>query len=377
MHFKIFSFLFYTTHAPLKFMNMYFSDIGLTATQIGTMHGVSQALSLLAFPLWGLASDYFQANKKLLVIGLIGTMLVSLSFLTTQHFVVIGLLLALFSFFQRPTNPLADSLLLGHLGKNSEAYGQYRVFGSLGYAMIGPLFGVFMERTSSSSLFISLAILLGITLVSAIRLPEVKSTVKVNKVGDLRYAINNRQLLIFMLFVFLVQLTCRFDGQYFSLYLIANGGREAMLGTTMTLAAASELLVLPFSRKVISRFSMSQIFLMATCAYGARWISLALFPIPAVILASHLLHGLSFGLFHVGSVYYINATIGEQFRSTGQNLYASASSLSSIVGSFIGGIMFDTIGGNNLYFLSGIIVLVVGVVYSYTIRKSSKVVLTG
>ena len=58
-------------------------------------------------------ADYYGSSKRMLLLCLSGTLLVSLLFMSTTNFIVLILLMALFALFQGPTRPLSDSLLFG------------------------------------------------------------------------------------------------------------------------------------------------------------------------------------------------------------------------------------------------------------------------
>src|SRR6056297_327839 len=95
-------------------------SIGLSATQIGFMTSIAKALAITALPVWGMMSDYFEANKKILMFTITGTLVFSLSFLMTESFIIIFVLYSFFMIFSSSVVPLSDSLLLNHLNEKAE-----------------------------------------------------------------------------------------------------------------------------------------------------------------------------------------------------------------------------------------------------------------
>jgi PPP family 3-phenylpropionic acid transporter len=64
-----------------------------------------------------------------------------------------------------------------------------------------------------------------------------------------------------------------------------------------------------------------------------------------LILGIQLLHGLSFGLYLIGSVTYVNEEAPAGLETTALSLLGIISfGLASISGAFIGGILYDTAG---------------------------------
>ena len=89
MHFKVFNFIYYMSFAAKSFFNIHFSNLGFTSTQIGLINSIARGVAIFTLPLWGMASDALQANKKVLQYAIFGTMAISLMFLTTANFIII------------------------------------------------------------------------------------------------------------------------------------------------------------------------------------------------------------------------------------------------------------------------------------------------
>ncbi|OCL25527.1 hypothetical protein U472_14405 [Orenia metallireducens] len=60
---------------------------------------------------------------------------------------------------------------------------------------------------------------------------------------------------------------------------------------------------------------------------------------------------------------FINVNSGDRFKATGQNLYATTSGISAICASLIGRVIYDKLGGSNLYLYLSLIALVTGIIY--------------
>ncbi|MFW6309125.1 MAG: MFS transporter [bacterium] len=354
-------FIFYMFPAVFTYFNIYLKSTGISATQIGLMNSVSRTLAILVLPLWGMMADYFGANKKVLLISLGGTLIFMLSFLLTTEYIFIFIIFIFYTLFRSPSASLSDSLLLNHLDKKSNEYGKFRVWGSLGYMITVTPFGYIIEQTQARILFFLGAIILLIILLNAFQLPKSNETFEVATISDFKYLFQNKKLFIFLILVFLLQSPLRANYTYFPIFFKDVGGGETLLGVAMVLSSGSELYFFQKSEKFLTRFSAKNIFTVIAVVFTLRWLLIALIPIPVILLLSQLLHGVTFGLLHVTTVYYITKIIGDSLKATGQNLYASTISISIVLSSLLGGIIYDQLGGANMYLVGSIISLLAGI----------------
>lgn len=88
------------------------------------------------------------------------------------------------------------------------------------------------------------------------------------------------------------------------------------------------------------------------------------------LLGSQILHSLSFGLFYVTCVNFINKVTEDDVKATAQNVFTSVYiGLGSIVGNMVGGAIFDTLGGDIMYYLWAAIAFTAGLAYYLFLNK--------
>src|SRR6056297_88763 len=364
MYFKFYNFIFYITMAAYAYFNIYFRDIGLSSFQIGVVNAVPRGLSLVILPLWGLITDYLQQNKKVLFIALSGTLGVILIFPAASSFWSLVIMMFLFAVFQNPIQPLSDSLLLDYLGEDASQYGKFRLWGSIGYMLTVSLIGYFLEQTASRNLFAVYAVFIFMSILLLKGLPESRRDIKIFNLSDFTKIFNNKKLFHFLLFVFILQTTMNANYVYFPLYIVDHGGGEFLLGLAMTLSSGSEIFAFFASEKIIEKLKMNRIVFLISLSFSIRWILLFLYPVKAVILASQLLHSLTFGLFYAVGVNYVSKISGEKFRATGQNIFSAVYlGISSISGSLIGGKIYEMYGGEIMYLIWSLTAAAAGVLY--------------
>ncbi len=379
MHFKLFNFIYYMSFAAKSFFNIHFSNLGYTSTQIGLINSIARGVALFILPFWGIASDSLKANKRVLQFAVIGTMVFSLMFLTTSNLIIIIVLMVFLASFMNPIRPLYDNLLFGFLGDQENKYGRFRLWGSLGYSIIVPILGFFFENTNVSNTFYILSALLFLTLLISMKLPENEIQKSIDNDNDQgRFAnigllFKNKLFVAFLIYVFFMQITMNGNLTYFPLYVLEYGGKEGLFGLTKMVGSISEILILLFSDKILDRFNIKHIFAVSSSAFVIRWILLGLYPIRIIFLSSQILHSLSFGLFYVTCVNFINKVTKDEIKATAQNVFTSVYiGLGSIVGNMVGGVIFDKLGGDIMYLTWAALAFTAGLGYYIFLSKTEK-----
>lgn len=336
------------------------------------MNSIAKSLAIITIPVWGMLADYYSATKRVLQIALFGVLLAQLAFLTTELFWLVFFIYIFHALCEGPIASLNDSLLISNLGERASEYGKYRALGSLSYLLFVTPFGFIIERTSTRTLFFITGFALLIAVLNTTKLPEARKNVRVSRFADFKVLIHNKELLHFLIFTFFTQLTLMGHFTYFPILFKEIGGGETLYGVASFLGAASELLIFQKSDLIFKRFKQKTIFLVSSLAFSLRWFLVATFQVPHILLLSQLLHSLTYGLFYVTAVNYISRIVSEEFRATGQNLYASTISISSVISSLLGGFIFDNLGSRTLYLLGCTITLVTGLIYYYRMTTREK-----
>lgn len=356
--------------AAFGYFNIYFRDVGLNSFQIGLVNAIPRVFALLLMPIWGLLTDYFQENKKVLFITMLGTLVTIVIFPVTNSFKLLMLLMFFYTLFQNPIVPLSDSLLLDYLGDDGRLYGKFRLWGSTGYMLSVSLLGYYLESTSASNLFYVYALVLILSMFLMYFLPKSEREFEVLNPGDFKKIFKKRKLLYFLLFVFVLQTAMNANYGYFPLYIVDHGGGEFLVGIALTISSASEILAFFFSDKIIKNTKFSRIISVISIAFIIRWLMLSFFPYNPIILLSQLLHSITFGLFFAVGVDYVNNISGEKFRATGQNIYAGVfMGLSAISGSLVGGKIYQLFGGEIMYFFWALTTAAAGIIYLIFLLK--------
>jgi len=93
--------------------------------------------------------------------------------------------------------------------------------------------------------------------------------------------------------------------------------------------------------------------IIAGILFTIRWFVYGLVTVPIVIIVLQVLHGLTFGVFFIAAFDYVTRLIPDLLMSTGHLVFFAFMGVAGIIGSLIGGAIFETFGGPTLYVTLG------------------------
>jgi len=122
-----------------------------------------------------------------------------------------------------------------------------------------------------------------------------------------------------------------------------NGASASLVGYGLSFQGLCELPLFYFSARIIARLGMKATLLITVFTSAVRMLLYAVVENPTAAIAIELLHGISWSLFWVVCVEYVNKLVREDWRATGQSLLSAAYyGAGYIVGNLWTGYMSDT-----------------------------------
>lgn len=376
---KMLLFSFHATNSILiTFLPLYLGNKGLNGTEIGWVLAIGPLASIFSQPFWGYMSDKYQTVKKTLLFCVSGLLITSVLFFHMNTIIAILFMGAIFYFFTTPIGGLADSLAQRRAYDLNRSFGSIRTWGSIGAATSALIIGELLHEFGVSYmvwpyLFFGVCALLAI-----FKLTDVKVNADPVQLKDLWIIIHNKPFLIFLLIIMFITISHRANDSFLGLYMMQLGGSERLVGIAWFVGVASEATVFALARVWFKKYHAFIFIIAAGLLYSIRWFVYAGTANPVHIIAFQASHGLTFGLFYVAAFDYISSIIPKNLQSTSHLVfYAVFFGVSGIIGSLLGGALFDSFGGNTLYItiggfsLFGTIALVIHHILPYgkTIKK--------
>ncbi len=145
---KSFNFFIYGAIAIyMSFFPLYLHSVGVSSFQIGVLLAGGPFISVLANPFWGYISDRWHNTKRVLLVLLFGNLiLMQAAFIGFSYPVLVMIMLAYFFFLKARFFSQSNSLILDTIEGTGRRFGEFRLWGSLGWALMavsaGPVIGM-------------------------------------------------------------------------------------------------------------------------------------------------------------------------------------------------------------------------------------------
>src|SRR6476659_9121127 len=338
--------VFCCTASWLPILADYLKGQGLTGIQIGTILSATPFMMFLVQPFYGMLADILGYKKCLLL----SSFLASISYacyLFEGGFAYLFIITVFMALFYNTLQPILDSLSLRLAQNNPEfSYGTLRIAGAAGWAFTGIIAGHYIDKINTSVIFVFAAISMLLTFIFSFSIkPDKKKetsldTQSFKNVGEV---FRNKTLIFLLISVFLVSAGATTIWNFYSIYMKEKGASASLVGFGISFQGLCELPLFYFSAKIIRRFGIKTTLLITVFTTAFRLLLYSLIKNPNVALYIEVLHGISWSLFWVVCVGFVNALVREDWRATGQSLlYAAYYGAGAIVGNFWTGFLYDT-----------------------------------
>lgn len=364
--FKLFYLLIYISFSTHHFLNLYFRNIGLSGVQIGTIKALSAVVLIFSQPIWGWLCDLLQLRKGLLSLILFFSATTFLLIPLKLSFFWIFLIIAIYGLFKSPIIPIIDSIVMIEINGDGNKYSQIRLWGGLGLTISVVLMGYYFNQSSLDQLFVIYAMFTLVSLVVAIFLPTQKGCFVKRKFQyrDFLRLLQYREFIILILAILFLQTGAFIIDGFFGLYVQERIGNEVTLGWALTIAGFSEVLVYYFLGKNQHIAWPRRLLLISALTSALRWFLYARSNLVVQILLLQLFHGLTFGFFYIAAVTYVDRLIPREFATSGQTtLWAIAFGIASVLGSILGGYLYDQWNYQILFWVASILAIIAFILF--------------
>lgn len=360
---------YYITNSIFQsYMSLYYVDMGLDNTQIGLINSMVALVSVFTMQFWGRMGDTAASRNRLLCLMCISAAMLMAATLLSGKFLFLMLIACLFASFYTSIQPMGDSIVLSSLAYHNRPFGPVRMLGGLSFAVVAMLFGRVLDAAGDTKIVIyavsGLCLVIALT---ALYLPKVVGSGRRRDAGHMLSLFKNRDLLRIFLLMIPLQITLGYFYAFFS-PLFKNdlpGGNETLLGWCFFISATSEAPFLLLSDRLFDRFGAGRLMCVSAIVMTARWLLVATAQSAYVAMASQLLHSWSFIVITVTLSKYVQATVPENLRASGQLLISVFGfGVARVIGYFGGGLLSDFIGRQNVFFLCAAICFVCFVAFT-------------
>lgn len=351
-----FYFFYYATvGAFIPYWPPYLAARGFSASEIGIVFALMGIMRAVVPVAWGAWSDHTGQRMPLIrwAALLALTIFAAIPFVETVWW--IGALMLAYTLFWHALLPQFEVVALNHLRQSGGDYSRVRLWGSVGFIaavlVLGPaldwggiealpwFIGAFWIGMSASAWYVNDAPAAHdpdtprSSLWSVLRRPEIIALLLACLASQWSYAAYNG---------------------FFTLLLEDYGYNRSQAGLLWSLGVLAEVGVFVVAGRLIDRFGLRPLLLLALGVTALRWATTAaLTDHAAVLLVVQLSHAVSFGIYHVVAVNYVMRWFPADQHGRGQAIYnAVAYGIGGSIGSLASGYLWESVSPQSVFWMA-------------------------
>lgn len=351
---RAFSFSTYTTQALLvSYFPLYFISKNFGASKIGIIYALGPLISIFANIITGTLSDRFRTIKKIFHILLIGQLIIIHLLFGSESFGWVCVIMLSFYFFQTPMNTLSDSLTLLSSKHTGTPFSLVRIFGSLGFASAALLFGYILEQIGISNTVTVAIITIACSTLLSFQLNDYQEPAKKYEFKAFIKLVQQKEIVLFFTILMLLSIAHRMNEGFLAVTMHKLGASDSLIGFAWLASATSEIPVFFLLGKYGHRFKPLPLLAFAGFMYACRFALVSVVQSPLWLVPIQAMHSVTFGIFLVTALRYITVVIPDEYRSSGQALFAVVwIGIAGVISGTLGGAVYEHYGQTAFYLVA-------------------------
>lgn len=357
---------FYMAISPFTcYITSYYSDIGLSASQIGLISGIGPLITIIGQMIWGRMADKAYYKNTVLMIATIGTAVVLYMFTWGKSYPFLIIMNILYSFINCSVMQISDSIALEYSTAHNLRFSTMRMGGSIGYAVCNIFIGLILVG-HTDRLFMVNIVLIAVSIVSLLFVPKVRGSIDRKNKLQITALLKDKKLIILLIFNFILYLGYFFNMSFYGVMMRSYGATNLHIGIAQAICAFCEVPFLLFSQKIINKIGIKTTLILSTLTFCARWLLYgSLTNVWGLVFAASL-HGTGHIVISYCTASYINKTVKQSLRASGQTLLGMVNyGFSKCIATLVGGVIVDATSLSTVYLslaclsvLSGVFLLI-------------------
>ncbi|WEK55400.1 MAG: MFS transporter [Candidatus Cohnella colombiensis] len=358
----------------VAYFPLYFDSIGFTKLQIGAIYSIGPTLSILSNIVVGVISDKSQNIRRVVSLLFLGQILGLALLLPQKEFAVVSIIMAFFYFCQTPMNAVVDSINLLASEQLNRSFVALRMFGSLGYAIFAVVFGIVLKQYGSDLTIILGIIILAIGMLFSLFIGNYQASMRKFELRGLWSIVKDRRTIGFLVMIFFISIGHRINEGFLALTMRNLGADDSVIGIASLASAVSEIPMFFILAKYGYKIREMPLLAIAGAMYTLRFWLMSVATEPWMMVALQCMHIVTFAIFYITALRVLMNMIPEQYRASGQALYAVVwSGLSGVAAGVFGGRLIDIAGFSYAYRLGALFALLgtIGFLYLHFRRSET------
>jgi MFS transporter, PPP family, 3-phenylpropionic acid transporter len=341
----------------LPYFNLYCYHLEFTGFEIGVLSAIRSVALILTPLIWGSMADRFKIRKPIYILCSFISTGIWAFYLFTADFWAMLVITIFYGIFYSPIISFLEAFAMDILDTEKKSYGKLRAWGSIAFIITVIVLGKVIDLYSIEIILYLIFFGSMAQALLSVKIPDIqikKQTAFFSKAK----ALLQRRVVIFLFCAFLMLVSHGTYYGFYSIHLENLGYDKTFIGIAWALASTAEIIVMIKSDSIFQRFSLDNVLFFSFMVAAFRWIALSFATSPVFILFLQVFHAVTYAMFHVASILYIDASTPVEAKTLGQAVNNAVTyGLGLMVGFFLNGYLFETLGSFTLFRMSGFIAI--------------------
>lgn len=340
--------------------SIYLSEsMNYSKNYIGFILAIPPIISIIFQPIWGAISDIINSKRVLLIaISILLTLMISLLGFVENKYLFL-LIFSIYSIALSGVIPLSDSMSVNYANQNKLIklnFGDIRLCGSLGYAIMVLLVSILVEKTNIRIMFVFSGISFFLTFLILLGVKEYKNyKISQNYFKDIKKLFSLKKYTIIIIFVFILLGTIFGSEQYLNLYMRKSGITISQIGIITLFSVLMEVPAMYSIKKIVNKINPINAMFVIIITTLLRFFTLPFIDTFLGFVLVQMLRGIIVGIAFVMFLDYIIEIVSSEISTSAIALfYAISIGLSQSIFIILAGIISENSGYENLFFIYGL-----------------------
>ena len=328
-----YSAIFLSIGCYMPYFPLWLSASGLSEQEMAIILAAPMIVRVMCAPLISLWADHSGNYRAILNRLALGSFTALIGFSYVQGFYPILLVASINAIFWSAIIPLTETMAMQGARRARINYGQARSWGSASFIVGSVATGLVVERLGASSILGFLIVAGGLIMLAALILPQPTGEGRLRAaVAKGRFAwpsvgilIKNPVFWLFLVVAGLGQASHAFYYGFASLHWQSLGIEGGVIGALWALGVIAEIALFVLAGQKLQQVNPASLLVLASGVTLVRWAAMTMEPALWVLVLLQLLHAFSFGLAHLGAMYFLAKAVPENLSATAQGLNATLS----------------------------------------------------
>jgi len=346
----------------LPYFNLYCYHIDFTGFQIGVLSAIRSVALILTPLIWGAMADRFRIRRPIFILCSFVSTAIWAFYLYTTDFWSMLIITVFYGIFYSPIISFLEAFTMDVLGTRKKSYGRVRGWGSIAFIITVIVLGKIIDLYSIEIILILIFFGSLAQALISIKIPDIQIKKQTSFSSNAK-ALLKRRVIVFLFCAFLMLVSHGTYYGFYSIHLENLGYDKTFIGISWALASIAEIIVMIKSDSLFKHFSIDNVLFFSFMVAVFRWLGLSFVTSAAGILFLQLFHAVTYAMFHVSSILYIDSLTPDEAKTLGQSVNNAVTyGLGLMVGFFINGYLFETLGTFTLFMISSSIALSGGLI---------------